>query len=92
MLQIKVGNYQITNDDRQFLLNRTEMVTDDKTKEKKERVAFLGYYPSLKVLLSSLTKDYVLSNQTDIKNLTELKNAVQEITEMFDSATDSINV
>lgn len=92
MLQIKVGNYQITNDDRQFLLNRTEMITDGETKEEKERVSFLGYYPSLKVLLSSLTKDYVLSNQTDIKSLTDLKEAVREITEMFDSATDSINV
>ncbi len=92
MVQVEVGNYRITNDDRQFLLNRTEMVTDEETKEEKERVAFLGYYPSLKVLLSSLTKDYVLSNQTDIKSLTDLKEAVREITELFDSATDSINV
>ena len=105
MVNIHVGDYRITNDNLQFLLSKVvrdsdtkeiERVTvkDKKTGEEQEqdKERFIGYYGRLKTLYKAIVLDYVLSDETTIDSLLELKEAVRTITDLFDTATKDIEL
>lgn len=89
MINVKVKNYLITADDRNFTVRKqTTTKTNAKTGEEDNGYALVGYYRTMKMALVAIKKNMALTGSKEIKTVQEyinaLGNAEQEININFD--------
>lgn len=94
MLDMKIEDYRITSDARQIILSKVRRDEAGNIKfvevngEKEESKSDVGYYPTLKVCLRALQRDYVQGEGTLIQSIIEYKKALERITRQFEQACD----
>lgn len=91
MIKIKIDDYRITNDDRQFILSRVRR--DDQgmikyTDNKEESISLIGYYQTLPFVLKAIQRDYVRSDGILIQSIEEYTEALERITRQFEQACE----
>ncbi len=75
-LQIDIGEYRVTSDPHNYILNKRREVKKGKTAGKVEYDS-IGFFPSLKYLVAELVE--VRVRGAEVKGLEELAAVVQEL-------------
>ena len=84
-------NYRASVDNKNYTLEKRNLITDKKTKEKKESWVFQGYYTSFESLFKSLwkieltkkIKNKTVELQTFVEIAKEVKNEIHKILKDF---------
>ena len=86
MIDIKIGEYLITTDEVQFILQKGRIVQkEDSENYGKTEYRNEGYYGSLEGLMQGLVKKMVVTTSKDIKTLSQLSELVKDISNMVKS-------
>ena len=86
MIDIKIGEYLITTDEVQFILQKGRVVQkEDSENYGKTEYRTEGYYGSLEGLMQGLVKKMVVTTSKDIKTLSQLSELVKDISDMVKS-------
>ena len=87
-MKIDIGNYRITSDERQFIIQSVGYVTESKVTKKenigKEKTKNLAYYRSFKNVLKYLANKIVLDNDDTkiiLDKLNELERKIDDMEE-----------
>ncbi|MDU7069121.1 MAG: hypothetical protein E6343_14270 [Clostridium perfringens] len=87
-MKIDIGNYRITSDERQFIIQSVGYVTESKVTKKenigKEKTKNLAYYRSFKNVLKYLANKIVLDNDDTkiiLDKLNELERKIDNMEE-----------
>lgn len=86
MLNMKVKDYIIKSDDNNVTVEKIRR--DEKGQAKKdskglEATSLVGYYRDLEKALKGIQKNYVYGSETEITDIEEYKNKLEEITNEF---------
>lgn len=97
-MKIDIGNYRITSDERQFIIQSVSYVTESKvTKEEnigKEKTKNLAYYVSFKNALKYLANKIILDNDDTkiiLDKLNELERKIDDMDYIPNGIYESFN-
>lgn len=97
MLDIKIDNdYKISNDDRNFILQKKRVITGENLKGRQANPENIGkeiwedvsYHRTLKQLIEKYTKEKVLKSKETIRTMNELTGLLRDIQKTINMLPD----
>lgn len=95
MINIKILDYRISNDQNQIIVNKVRRNENNEIIAKEddkgnfvESVSFVGYFGNINKAMNGIQRDYALSDGTQIESIKDYKKALETIVSEFKKMTD----